>query len=196
MSGHYQHFLAACAINDPQEEEKVACLAKEFERLYILAKMNGVWNTLPGNMASLNRDLPGVPIENYRGVFDRLLLETIRRRKLRGDREVGLLEYSTFSRLSYDDLDTVVLRYILARVEEFLCAQLDVEMLADVRTISKRRMSKTKQFHVEHILSHNAENAGLFAKPEDFENKRNGIGGLLLLKGSDNMSSGNERYAS
>lgn len=51
-------------------------------------------------------------------------------------------------------------------------------------------------FHVEHILSHNDDNLKLFNGDSDlFEQERNRLGGLLLLKGLDNISSSNEPYS-
>ena len=50
-------------------------------------------------------------------------------------------------------------------------------------------------FHVEHILSNNGENLALFDNNEElFEQERNRLGGILLLKGRDNISSGNEPF--
>ena len=50
-------------------------------------------------------------------------------------------------------------------------------------------------FHIEHILSENVENKALFNNDEEyFERERNRLGGLLLLKGKDNISSNNEPY--
>jgi hypothetical protein len=50
-------------------------------------------------------------------------------------------------------------------------------------------------FHIEHILAENLENKSLFNNDEDlFEKERNRLGGLLLLKGKDNISSNNENY--
>jgi len=50
-------------------------------------------------------------------------------------------------------------------------------------------------FHIEHILSRNEENLSLFdGNKEQFEQERNLLGGVLLLKGKDNISSGNEPY--
>lgn len=50
--------------------------------------------------------------------------------------------------------------------------------------------------HIEHVLAHDDENinASLFENEEVFETQRNRLGGLLLLKGADNQSSGNELY--
>ena len=45
------------------------------------------------------------------------------------------------------------------------------------------------------ILSENEMNKGYFKDVEEFEDQRNLLGGLLLLKGLDNISSGNEEYS-
>lgn len=51
-------------------------------------------------------------------------------------------------------------------------------------------------FHIEHILSHNDQNKALFNNNEElFEQEQNRLGGLLLLKGKDNVSSNNELYS-
>ena len=50
-------------------------------------------------------------------------------------------------------------------------------------------------FHIEHILADNEENLSLFGNDEEkFKSERNRLGGLLLLKGKDNISSNNETY--
>jgi len=59
---------------------------------------------------------------------------------------------------------------------------------------------KSNAYHVEHILARNDENRALFTDENGdydetlFENERNRFGALLLLKGQDNSSSGNENY--
>ncbi len=56
-------------------------------------------------------------------------------------------------------------------------------------------ISMKKNYHREHILSKNEENKSYFKDEQEFENERNRIGGLLLLYGRDNESSGNEPYS-
>ncbi|MEZ5918982.1 MAG: DUF1524 domain-containing protein [Alphaproteobacteria bacterium] len=51
-------------------------------------------------------------------------------------------------------------------------------------------------FHIEHILAHNEENLSLFERDDErFDQERNRLGAILLLKGKDNISSNNESYA-
>jgi len=49
-------------------------------------------------------------------------------------------------------------------------------------------------FHIEHILANNKENLDVFNDEDTFDRERNRLGGLLLLKGNDNISSNDESY--
>jgi hypothetical protein len=70
------------------------------------------------------------------------------------------------------------------------------QMRHNVSTLVTSKGAKTG-FHVEHILARNETNYGLFDGDKDrFEQERNRLGGVLLLKGRDNQSSGNESYQS
>lgn len=67
-------------------------------------------------------------------------------------------------------------------------------MKHSVSDLVSKTGSKTG-FHIEHILSYNEENLALFNHDEDrFHQERNRLGGILLLKGKDNISSNNEVY--
>lgn len=66
-------------------------------------------------------------------------------------------------------------------------------MQNDVEYISTKTGNKTG-YHIEHILSNNKTNMSYFASEDDFNEYRNKLGGLMLLKGLDNISIGNEDY--
>lgn len=194
LSMQYQNILAACKINDPQEDEKIFSLAKEMDRFWMLLILNSVYdsNEFQNKCYKLSQQLKTADISEYRSLFDEILLETIKEKKSKtGD--VSLLEYGTFSRKGYSNMNTRALRYFLARIEQYICKETNVEMQNSVLNISKMYGRKTG-YHIEHILSHNDTNKAYFDSEEEFEEKRNYIGGLLLLRGLDNISSGNEEY--
>ena len=194
LSMQYQNILAACKINDPQEDEKIFSLAKEMDRFWMLLILNSVYDSdeFQNKCYKLSQQLKTADISEYRSLFDEILLETIKEKKSKtGD--VSLLEYGTFSRKGYSNMNTRALRYFLARIEQYICKETNVEMQNSVLNISKMYGRKTG-YHIEHILSHNDTNKAYFDSEEEFEEKRNYIGGLLLLRGLDNISSGNEEY--
>lgn len=194
LSGQYQIILSACEVNDPQEGEKIHCIAKEYDRLFMLLTLNGVYNSnsFQEISYSLNEKVHGLPIEQYRDIFNETIIEAVKER--RGIQNVvSVLEYQTFLKASYTNIDKRSLRYFLARIEKFICDKLQREMNNDVHYIATKTGYRTG-YHIEHILSHNETNFKYFDSEEDFESKRNMLGGLLLLKDQDNISSGNEEY--
>ena len=106
----------------------------------------------------------------------------------------SLLEYDKFLLRDYTNMKTRLLRYFFARIEEYICENMDIEMVNSVHEISTRTGHKTG-YHIEYVLSRNDENKTYFETEEEFETKRNKLGGLLLLYNRDNISSGNEKYS-
>ena len=197
FAGQYQNIMAACSINDKNETLKSSTIAKEIDRLWVLLILNGVYdsNEFQNITYSLNEQLPGKDVSEYRAIFNSLIEQTIRVKRNITDPQtiVNLLDYTSFMRRNYDNLNTRFLRYFLSRVEDYLCSQTNQKMQNDVFYVSTKTGNKTG-YHIEHILSNNEENVSYFEGVDEFNEKRNLLGGLLLLKGLDNISSGNEKY--
>ena len=85
-------------------------------------------------------------------------------------------------------------RYFFARIDEFLAKNMNMNPKHPIANLVTKTGPITG-FHSEHILSNNDENFALFDNNEElFEQERNRLGGILLLKGKDNISSGNEPF--
>lgn len=194
LSGQYQNILSACEINDVNEEQKIKIISKEIDRLYISLILNGIYNSnhFIDLQYSLNEKLKNQFYENYRNIFNELLKEELKLR--RNISEVNsVLDYDRFYLRGYDNMNVSHLRYFFARVEKYICSNIEKEMDKDILYISTKTGDKTG-YHIEHILSRNEENRNYFTSEEEFDIKRNKLGGLLLLYGKDNISSGNELY--
>lgn len=194
FQSQYHIILAACDIDDAMEMKKIEVISKEFDRFYVLLRLNSIYDSNSFQEAAywFNFAIKGKPVEEYRQIFDGKILEILREKK--GKNATSVLEYNAFLKANYTNLDTRFLRYFLARVEKYITTQCNCEMQNDVQYISTRTGHKTG-YHIEHILSRNETNLGYFENEEAFENHRNQLGGLLLLKGLDNISSSNEEYA-
>ena len=90
-------------------------------------------------------------------------------------------------------MNTRFLRYFLSRVEDYICTESKVKMQNDVFYVSTKTGNVTG-YQIEHILSNNEESVKYFDSEDEYNERRNQLGGLLLLKGLDNISSGNELY--
>lgn len=66
-SGQFAIILSACDLNDPLEEEKIKCIAREYDRLYMLLRLNGVYdsNSFQEISYNLNEKMRGLPIDKY-----------------------------------------------------------------------------------------------------------------------------------
>ena len=194
LSMQYQNIIAACTINDPREDEKIQVLAAEMDRFWMLLNLNGVYdsNEFQDKCYRISQQLKGVEQESYRSIYDNMLTDTIRlKRGIEG--EVSLLDYNSFTKKNYTNMNTRMLRYFLARIEQYISNETSIDMQNSVSDISKKT-GKITGYHIEHILSHNETNRSYFQSDEEFEEKRNLLGGLLLLMGINNISSGNEEY--
>lgn len=189
----YQIIMAACSVRDEKEDEKIESISKEFDRMYVILRLNTAYdsNSFQEVAYSLNEALKDAPLADYRRIFNDRIKEILKDKK--GIENPSILDYSAFLKADYTNLDQRFLRYFLARVEKYITGETNREMINDVNYISTKTGYKTG-YHIEHILSRNEENKAYFKDEEEFESKRNQLGGLLLLKGVDNLSSGNEEY--
>lgn len=195
LDGQYQLILAACEINDPEEDTKIELISKEYERLYMLLRMNKVYesNDFHGISYGLNQKLKGLPISEYRKTFDDIIKNEIATAaNINVSNVNSVLDYNRFAQLVYNT-DTWFY-YLLSRVEDYICNKIHITPENDVAYMSTKH-SNVQGYHIEHIFSDNEENRAYFNDEEDFLARRNNIGALLLLKGRNNISSGNELYS-
>jgi len=194
LSGQYQNIIAACKVKDTEEKAKIENISKEIDRLYMLLRLNGIYNSndFAEFQYQLNSDLKDKHPDTYRDIFNKLIKEYIK--DVRNVSNVNsVLEYDKFAARGYEDIDRRPLRYFFARIEKYICDNIGREMENSVHYISTKTGHKTG-YHVEHIISRNEQNKKYFESEEEFEIKRNKLGGLLLLFNMDNIISNNEQY--
>ena len=195
----YQNIMAACEIDDSEEEEKIKAIAKEIDRLYILLNLNNSYdkNNFQQISYNLNKILKGAQIDEYRNIFDKQIEERIEERikeKFQLSSINSLLDYNRFKNHSPSTLNMRILRYLLARIEVYICENSKPKIQETVYNLATKT-GPVNGYHIEHILANNGENIAYFESKEEFEEQRNRLGGLLLLKGKNNISSGNETYS-
>lgn len=186
--------VSACEPNDKDEDEKTRTISSEIDRYFSLLQLQGVYdsNEFADSLYRISEGIREQPVAMYRPAFNAQLTAVIAAR--RNVRDAEPLSYAAFKQTGIN-LNTRFKRYFFARVDEFLATNMNLQLkhpIADLVT----KTSASKGFHVEHILSWNEENQKLFGGDEElFEQERNRLGGILLLKGKDNISSNNERYS-
>lgn len=195
LDSQFMLVLSACSVDDPEETEKVRLVSAGLDRLFSLLQLQGAYdsNEFAARLFDISNDIRGRAAADIPAAFEKHLLQEIEER--RATPATQAFAWPLFSTMSIDRLNTRFTRYLFGRVELLLAEGMRLAPKHALKELVTSRGVKTG-FHVEHILSRNAENLALFGGDEErFEQQRNLLGGILLLKGKDNISSNNEVYA-
>lgn len=186
--------LSACTVNDPDEDAKIRAVSEGVDRLATLLRLQGLYgsNEFLDRLFLVGAEVRDVPVSEIATIFDRHLQAEC---QLRTNLPTApAFNQRLFHVMTLDRLNSRFARYFFARVEQYVADAMHLRMKHSVHDLVSRTGSKTG-FHFEHILSYNDENKGLFGNDlEVFDVERSRLGGILLLKGRDNISSNNEPY--
>lgn len=193
MDGQFLLVLSSCKLKDAEEEEKIEKIAYELDRFFSLLQLQNAYesNTFSQTLYKISSEIRDQPVAKVREVFDKYLLEQLSAR--RNSEASTPLQYAFFKNTGIN-LNMRFKRYFFARIEKLFADKTKVNMKQPFEDLVTKTGPKNG-FHIEHILSRNEENLKHFNDDEDvFEQERNRLGGILLLKGRDNISSSNEPY--
>jgi uncharacterized protein with ParB-like and HNH nuclease domain len=194
MDGQFLLILSSCKLNDPDENEKIEKVAYEIDRLFSLLQLQNSYdsNAFYELLYKISEEIRDGELEAIRSVFDKHLFSELEKR--RNSEVTSSLQYAFFRNTGIN-LNLRFKRYFFARIEQFFSENLKLGMKHPIEDLVSKTGIKTG-FHIEHILSHNEENKAFFNNDDDlFQQERNRLGGILLLKGRDNISSNNEPYS-
>jgi hypothetical protein len=187
--------LAACTVDDPEETAKIQAVTTGLDRLFSLLQLQGAYdsNEYTARLFKISAEVRGRPAAEIPRVFQKHLVEELKER--RSIPELEAFNYTLFKPMSIDRLNTRFTRYLFARVEMLLAQKTKHQMRHSLEDLVTRR-GAVNGFHIEHIIARNDNNVALFGNDQErFEQERNRLGATLLLRGQDNISSGNEPYS-
>ena len=194
LDSQFMLALAVCEVDDPEEEAKVRAVAAGLDRMFALLQLQGLYDSssFATRLFEVTKDLRTATVASIPTIFQKHLLAELSDR--RGQAMTEDFAYPLFRTMTIDRLANRFRRYLFARVEQLLADGMKQKMRQSLQDLVTLRGTKTG-FHIEHILSHNDANRGLFGNDsERFDVERNRLGGILLLKGKDNVSSNNEVF--
>ncbi len=193
MDAQYRLTLSACKLNDPEEDQKIQIVSKELDKIFTLLQLQGGYdsNKFTVSTYQIAEEIREKPASEISAVFTKYLIAALEDR--RQTSVSSPFQYAFFKNANIGSLNSRFIRYFFARIDDFLASEMNLQMKHPIGDLVSKRGAKTG-FHVEHILSRNNGNVALFADEEEFEVERNRLGGVLLLKGKDNISSGNETF--
>jgi hypothetical protein len=194
LDTQFMLIMAVCELDDSEETAKIAAVSQQLDRFFTLLQLQNSYdsNQVITELFLVAKEIRGQPIEAILPAFDRHLQAILEQR--RADTVTKSFQWGYFRNASIVSLNKRFIRYYFARIDGFLANGMKVSPKHPIQDLVSKR-GKISGFHVEHILSHNDENRDLFGGDEErFDSERNRLGGVLLLKGRDNISSSNEVY--
>lgn len=193
MNTQFLLILSVCELNDSEEEQKIYSVSKHLDRMFCLLQLQRSYNSnsFATEVYKLSAELRNKKASEIGPLFDKYLLTLLA--DARGVAVENVISYTFFKETGIE-LEKRFKRYLFARIESFIAENTSMQMKQSLYDLVQNTGSKNG-FHIEHILSDNNENKRKFNDDEEyFERERNRLGGLLLLKGRDNISSNNETY--
>jgi len=184
--------LSAIKLDDPERNEKIKVVASLFDRHYSLLQLFGCYdsNKFTEIIIALNKNIREKNIKEIKEIFREQLINDIKEvKKMSID---DPFQYSLFKDTS-NSLGIRFIRYFFARVDHFISR--NIKQPTDSYYNMVWNTGHVNGYHIEHILADNEDNKNLFDNDDElFYKERNRLGALLILKGRDNLSSGNESY--
>ena len=182
-------------MNDLEEDQKIKIISYQYDRLFALLHLQKAYvnNIIADLVYTISSEIREKKAYEIADIFQKHLLSALSQIKATAVTES--FNYNYFQDVGYADLPTRFNRYFFARINYFISKETGSQTLPNFDNLV-RNSGSVNGYHIEHILAHNAENLLLFNNDDQvFERGRNRLGGLLLLKGNANQSSGNELYA-
>jgi uncharacterized protein with ParB-like and HNH nuclease domain len=195
MDMQFLLILSSCVIDDPKEDDKIKLISYEIDRLFSLLQLQRSYssNAFSVSMYKLSAAIRGKDCDTIRPAFNKTLLELLT--SARGVPANAPISFGFFRETGIE-LDKRFKRYFFARIEKFIADNTNLKLKHSLYDLVQNTGS-VNGFHIEHILADNSDNLKLYSGDEEkFKSDRNRLGGLLLLKGKDNISSNNENYKS
>mgnify|MGYP000601228717 CR=1 FL=1 len=196
QDNQFMLIISACEVNDADEDNKIHVVSAEIDRAFSLLQLQGAYdsNSFAELLFKISAEIRNQDTAIIPGIFNKhLIVELAENRNLQ-DASLQSLNYNLFKSMTIDRMNKRFIRYFLGRIDMLVAQGMKLDMKHSLKDLVSLRGEKTG-FHVEHILANNDENIALFGGDfEKFEQERNRLGGVLLLKGKDNISSNDEIY--
>lgn len=204
----YLLIMSAVKFNDPECLAKIDGIASKFDQFHAVLRLLDAYdsNRFQRLMYPLNRDVREKSLAEIRPLFDNALLTSLVEE---GVIPVGqfinadqIFEFERFKgvRNQWPNFS----KYVLMRIDRYLAELLDKPSYAsaDLEGLENRfNKNNLRRYgmHLEHIYTQHDANRALFQADGHFDESffqqtRNLLGMVLLLKDKQNLSSGDEIY--
>lgn len=194
--------LSSLVHNDPERDAKISFVAKKFDQFYTISRLVGAGDNNKRQVLyyDLNKAIRNKPLSEINDVFDTCVVTYFTENGINISNFSDIFQYRYFENSKIDGRFT---KYVLARVDHFLSEALNEQSFSKQEGLHFIAHSGTKPvngFHIEHMFSYNEKIMDQFINEKGetdeqlFLNQRQRLGALLLLKGNENLRTGNWLY--
>jgi len=196
-------------LKDPKEAEKIVGIAKKFDQMHVILRLLGAYdsNDFQRLIYPLNRAVRDKSLDDAVPEFDKTLSTALTDAGLitAGQyRAADLFQFERFKWASNKWLNFS--KYILMRIDRYLSGLMDDKPsyasadLAELENRFNRNNLRQHGMHLEHIYTQHPKNKALFTTDgildeTSFQQTRNRLGMVLLLRDRLNLSSNDEIYS-
>lgn len=206
----YLLILSAVQLNDSEREEKIRVISAKFDQLHVILRILGAYesNSFQRLIYILNENLRNKNVQECVKIFDEQIIKTLKEEKRLNQDFVGSIAdifiYERFK--GARNSATNFSKYLLMRVDRWMSDFLDKPSYCGAPFLEvEERFNKSNRrrygMHLEHMYAYNDVNRALFKDAQTgifdeavFEQTRNLMGMVLLLKDLQNISSNNDLY--
>lgn len=201
QSSQFLLILSALKLNDAEEDAKISLVAKKIDQFYTVSRLIGhYWDKDQKIIMELNRLIRNKTLAEIEISFDKVIVEYFNSRNVSISNFNNIFQYDYFKNSKIDGRFTKI---VLARVDYFLADLLNEQSFSKqvkINFIANSGGSPVNGFHLEHMFANEEKIMNQFVdKNGDFDEKlfneqRNRLGALILLKGNENLSQKHNIY--
>lgn len=194
--------LSALNFNDTEKETKINLVARKLDQFYAIARLIGIYdsNEQQKEIYEINKAIRGKTAAEIEVEFNKIIVNNFSEHGIPVKEVNDVFQYKYFQNAKIDGRFT---KYLLARVDMYLADLLNEQSFAkqeSLHFIAHSGNKPTNGFHIEHIFSNNEKIMEQFHDVNgDFDEKlfndeRNRLGAVILLKGNENIRTSNWVY--
>lgn len=205
----YLLVLSSLKSEDQDRDKKITGIARKFDQFHTIIRLLNVYesNNFQRLIYPICKDIREKPLAEASAVFDRALIryledaEALPKNEVKSVADIFTEERLMVTQNRWPNFS----KYVLMRIDRYLSQLLDKPSYAggnlqDLEEHFNKTTRRRHGMHLEHIYAYNEPNMALFRTKENsfdeqrFNQLRNLLGMVLLLKDSHNLSSGNDVY--
>lgn len=201
QSSQFLLILSALTLNDPEEDAKISLVAKKIDQFYTIARLVGhYWDNDQRIILELNKEIRNKSLIEIETSFDKVIVAYFNSKSISISTFNDIFTYDNFKSSKFDGRFTKI---VLARIDNFLADILNEQSFSKQEKhyfIANSGNSPVNGFHIEHMFANEERIMNQFKDSNNefdekqFNEQRNRLGALLLLKGNENISLQNSIY--